>query len=952
MVSKAAIHAAVVAVYLSIVTLSGIAQTSFAALGGKVTDEQGGVLPGVTVTVRQLDTNTTRTGVTESNGQYYLPNLPAGRYELTMELAGFGPAKREIVLRVGQEATLDVGLKIGALAESVLVSGVSALVETRATVGSLIDRREIDSLPTIGRDFADLAKLAPGVTSSGQAAMGFSASGQRQFQNNVFVDGASNAMQFYGLQSESYPQDWVQEFQVMTNGFSAEFGQATGAVLNVITRSGTNTVQGRAYGFVRDDKFDTAPYAGRFVNGQPEFLSEPPQFNQQRFGGFLGAPITKDKLFFFGGYENFENDATTVLAISDYWRNRGVAAVIPSKNTTRALLLKSDWNASDRNRFSLRHSRTMKEDQNCSGQGGDGCNSSPLWTLEKRATFNGPIWSVLGTWTSTLSSSSFNEMRVYYGVNKIRITSNLAGTSGLDLLQQNESTGQFTERSYPGAAFGAATTGGLEGESNLYINNSMLTVLGKHQLKVGGQLSQVKFLMDIDASQKGRWGFPVDLAFDRSNPNSHPDTFNAAIGTATHEEAKWNYALYVQDTWQVRNDLSLNLGLRYDVDNTITVGNSLVDARNARFVTNLGIAPLGKVKKDLNNVSPRLGLVWLPTDDRKLVIRGSAGIFYDQNHFNYNDVYVNQTLLANRRVNFNCNSTTDNPLYNAAEGLAPSRVRCRAFLAERFPLFPNVASLGLIPELVVTLAPDFRVPYTVQGTTGFSRQLPGNVSVQADYIYSRGKDVFLQRNVNLDFVNGQWVNKDPRFTGINLAENIGYIKYNALQTRGEYRGTRLRTGLSYTLSKATSNSNTSSVGGGLATNPLDLSVDVGPTNEDRRHIVVMDASYEFPLAFQVAGIYRYYSPLPYSVSSRFWINTRLEPRNSRRGDNEKNLDLRVGKVFKLPRNASASFFWEMFNVLNADNFQAYQGSLESTAFGQPARALPKRRQQFGFRVEF
>ena len=270
--------------------------------------------------------------------------------------------------------------------------------------GSLIDRREIDNLPTIGRDFADLAKLAPGVTSSGQAAMGFSASGQRQFQNNVFVDGASNAMQFYGLQSESYPQDWVQEFQVMTNGFSAEFGQATGAVLNVITRSGTNTVQGRAYGFVRDDKFDTAPYAGRFVNGQPEFLSEPPQFNQQRFGGFLGAPITKDKLFFFGGYENFENDATTVLAISDYWRNRGEAAVIPSKNTTRALLLKGDWNASDRNRFSLRHSRTMKEDQNCSGQGGDGCNSSPLWTLEKRATFNGPIWSVLGTWTSTLSS--------------------------------------------------------------------------------------------------------------------------------------------------------------------------------------------------------------------------------------------------------------------------------------------------------------------------------------------------------------------------------------------------------------------------------------------------------------------------------------------------------------------------------------------------------------------
>lgn len=182
-------------------------------------------------------------------------------------------------------------------------------------------------------------------------------------------------------------------------------------------------------------------------------------------------------------------------------------------------------------------------------------------------------------------------------------------------------------------------------------------------------------------------------------------------------------------------------------------------------------------------------------------------------------MYVNQTLLANRRVNFNCNSTTDNPFYNPADGLPVSRTRCRAFVAERFPLFPNIASLGVIPELVVTLAPDFRVPYTQQATVGFSRQLLANVSVQADYIYSRGKDVFLQRNINLDLVNGQWVNKDPRFAGINLAENLGFIKYNALQTRVEYRGTALRTGVSYTLAKATSNSNTSAVGGGLATNP-------------------------------------------------------------------------------------------------------------------------------------
>ena len=324
------------------------------------------------------------------------------------------------------------------MAESVTVSGVSALVETRATVGSLIDRKEIDNLPTLSRDFAELAKLAPGITSTGQSSMGFSASGQRQFQNNVFVDGATNAMQFYGTQAESYPQDWIQEFQVMTNGFSAEFGQASGAVLNVITKSGSNTLQGRGLRLRARRQLRHGAVRGPLRERRARSSSSaPPQFNQQRFGGYLGGPLNKDSVFFFVGYENFENDATTVLAISDYWRNRGLAAVIPSKNTTRALLLKGDWNANERNRFSLRHSRTMKEDQNCSGQGGDGCNSSPLWTEEKRATFNGPIWSALGTWTSTLSGKAFNEMRAYYGVNKIRITSNLAGTSGIDLLQQN-----------------------------------------------------------------------------------------------------------------------------------------------------------------------------------------------------------------------------------------------------------------------------------------------------------------------------------------------------------------------------------------------------------------------------------------------------------------------------------------------------------------------------------
>src|SRR6267143_2246119 len=300
-----------------IITASGFAQTSLATLRGKAIDQQGGVLPGATVTVRHVETNTTRTSVTEATGQYFLPSLPAGTYELTVELSGFATATRaNVILRVGQEAEIDVVLGVGTIQENVTVAGQAALVETQHVVGAFIDTARVENLPTVNRNFADLAQLAPGVSSTGGSSMGFSAAGQHQYQNNVFVDGATNAMQVYGTQSESFPQDWIQEFQVMTNGFSAEFGNASGAVLNVITRSGTHTVQGRGYGFFQNARFNSPPYAGRFTNGVPVFLDTTPPYNQRRMGGFLGGPVVPNKLFFFGGVESLDNSATTSLSVS------------------------------------------------------------------------------------------------------------------------------------------------------------------------------------------------------------------------------------------------------------------------------------------------------------------------------------------------------------------------------------------------------------------------------------------------------------------------------------------------------------------------------------------------------------------------------------------------------------------------------------------------------------
>ena len=948
-------------------------QVAMATARGTVTDEQGGVLPGVAVTVRHPDTNTVHTAATNVQGRYVVANLPPGTYEVTAELQGFGVGKRSVLLRVGQEGTVDFVLGLGSVAETVTVSGQAALVETQHTVGTHLDTQTIDSLPTLTRDFADLAKLAPGVVSRGQASSGFSAGGARQYQNNIVVDGATNVMQFYGTQADLYPQDWIQEFEVMTGGASPEFGQAIGGVVNVVTRSGSNNFTGRGYAYFRDDKFDQPPFAGRFVDNQPVFLEKTPPFDQQRLGAFAGGPLVRDKMFYFVGAENLENDASRVLSISPYWlthggpgsggpagqsngpNGKGFDSIVPTQNLSRAFLVKADWNLNTNHAVSVRHNRTTKQDVNCTGQGGDGCASSTVSVLEKSSTFEGPIWSLVGSLRSTLGSSRFNEARLYYGVNKLFILGNKSGgLFGRDLIEQN-ADGRYSQSTYPGIAIGQTTTSGLEGETNLYLSDTFTFVKGNHQLKVGGDVARVTIFMDLDAAHKGRWTFPQDLVFDLNNPASYPDTFSGAQGFAKWIEGAWNTHFFAQDAWQVSNSLTLNLGVRYDLDNTTQIGNSLIDSYNQRIIGRWGGAPVtGKIPKDSNNFAPRAGFAWVPFDARKTVVRGSAGIFYDQNHFNYNDVYLNQTLLAEKRVDFNANSATSNPFCTGGVVNDACRTQLRALLAQSYPATPSLSG-PLLRELFSGMSSDFRIPWTAAFSAGVTHQFTPKLSAQIDTAYNRGEDIVLSVDSNvasIDPVTRAATIRDPRFTQITNQINAGWIRYKALMSRVQWLGTDLRLGASYTLSKCTSNSSATGVGGGAATNPLDLSIDEGVCSEDRRHNIVLDGSYSLPLDFQAAVIYRGASALPYSVTSRFVIYARPEPRNSRRGDAEHNLDLRLSKLFKLGGTIRLQGFWEMFNTLNTRNFTSYQGSLEAFNFGQPQSILPMRRQQLGVRVDF
>ena len=948
MLSRSSCRPALLALSILLIPTAQIAAQTMASIRGTLRDEQGAVLPRATLEAREVETNTARSTVTGDAGQYYLPNLPAGKYVVKASLPGFTPVESSVELSIGREFELDLVLKVASVQSSVAVSEQVTLVDTQHTLGEDIGTKQIDDLPTITRDFTSLARLAPGTSvanySGTNAGSGISFSGQRQYDNNIVVDGATNLMQFYGREANFFPQDWIQEFQVLTNSYPAEYGQAAGGVLNVITRSGTNSFHGRGYGYFRDAVLDSPPFAGKYANGQPVFLSSTPAFNQQRLGAFVGGPVVKDKLFFFSGYEHQNLGSTTVLAISDFWAAQGIQTVIPVATKQHAIVGKADWNVNDRNRASFRYTDTILNQTNQSLGG------STLDTLPTRYTWNGPLWNVVGAVTSTLSANAFNEARIYYGVNKPFINCNLANAGGAALLAKAP-LGTYSSISYPGANFGCTSFTGLEGEGNLTFTDNFALIRGNHRLKFGISLERLTMYMDVEASQKGRWGFPADAVFNLNDPNSYPSTYSLNLGSGKDTAAHWNPGFFFQDSWHVLPSLVFNLGARYDVDFTILTGNNYVDAYNARIVAQAGgNPPLQETNVDLKDITPRAGFVWTPTADRRTSIHGAFGMFYTQNHYNYSDIYENETLFAIRRLSFNAFSPTANPFWNASDP-AGSAAKLRAFLAQNYPGPPDLSLAATAKNLILGIDHNFRNPYTAQISIGVAHDFAYGLHVQADYVRTQGHGILVEEDTNLAQVDGKYVEMDPRFSAINLFENVGWIKYNALQTRLDLRRNKLGLGASYTYSKTRSNTGTG-ITGGTATNPLNLAIDVGPDNADRRHNVVTNISYALPWGLNIASIGTYRSPLPWSVTSALVVYARPEPRNSRRADSEKDMDVRFSKTMKFKERMSGTLYWEMFNALNADNWISYAGSLQSSNFSRPLAELPRRQQQGGFRVDF
>lgn len=898
------------ALLLSLVA-STHAQSLDVVITGTLSDEQGAALPGATVTAAQNGTGLIRSSTTDEQGRYTLLGLPAGIYTIRAEIEGFAPRTREAqTLYVGTSVSVDFVLELAGVTEQVTVRGTLPLPEpSKSTPSRVLQTAEIDALPVINRNFNDLAALAPGVSKTGVYG-GVDMGGSRDFQNAYRVDGVSAERQQAGDQRLPYAQDWIQEFQVLPGQFDAEFGQASGGILNAVTRSGSNQFAGRVYGFFRDDAWDA----------KPALASGKSPLDEHRIGVTAGGPIVRNRLFYFGGIETFDSASSNVVASAFPAENGS----FPSSDGQTLALAKVDVVAG------ARHLRLRYNEQR---RHSTGTSVGGISTREHGRFSDVRAADAVGTSSWVVSPTTLNEVRIAWSGSKPEGGCNFATSNP---------PGTWFERAYPGGEFGCPVNFGTIGEDQLQLVHNLSWTHGHHEVKVGSQTSWIRSFGDFRNFRDGRYSFERDTLFSLADPATYPVSFVMIEGPTKWDISSWSIGLFAQDRWRLRNDLTLNVGVRYDVDGSL----SALDTVDA------GDRSLHPIDRDMDNIAPRIGASWTPFhDDGRTVVRGSVGSFYDQNHNNLATTVLLNNVLVERIVSVNANSPLLNPFWPDIS--AAKRILAEALARNEAPDLSAVSGLaGATNDIDRRL----QVPASIQYSAGVGHEFGRTLSASVDAVGARGFDLYVIRNVNLDPVTFNRL--DPRYSVNNAFGNGGWNAYKALQVQVNIvPGADRLLKIAYTLASNRSNTN-ATLSTGTATNPFDLSEDEGPADNDVRHTVAVNGSTTFPYGIQLSGLWTYRSALPFSAVTTARrpdgkpFGFRPEPRNARRGDSAQSLDIRLAKTVRFGSYRAASAFIEAFNLTNAVNFDGYIGTVTSALFGKPTTAGPMRRMQLGLRFDF
>jgi len=952
-------------------TDTAYAQVEQGAITGRVFDEAGGVVPGATVTVTQTETGNTRETVTNASGQFTVPYLPLGRYDVNAALTGFTSARiTGVVIRVGLTATVDLILKPGPVQTEVTVTAAAVQLELQSpALGNVISGRQMIELPIVGRNPYALVTLAPGVVDRGNTGTGPLINGARSNSTSVMLDGAEQRNSTTNDLNYSPPLESVEEFRVVTNGLPAEFGRTGGGVITAATRSGSNAFHGSVYGYIRNDKFN----ANSWTNNRNNVARGKEDIKQSGFT--LGGPIQKDRTFFFvnlersrsltpdnlirtvptllqraGDFSQTRTSSGQLITVYDPLTTRPNPAggfirdpfpgnVIPVDridSIAKAILehYPNPTNDQTTQNFVQERSRTStvmpvvaRVDHRIGSQRmfgsfrqSNGEDSSPTVSVafpdpgtngEFGTRANDRLSSVLSD-TVVFRSNIVAEIRFGYTRNHFTTT---PATLGLDFATLGIGTADPALKAHSALAmFPRIEVGGgidslgmnragliddLEGTRELQAH--LTWVHGTHTVKSGVQLARMQFDVFRPEYPSGQYVFGP--AFTQG-PNPAVASTTAGFGFATFllgaptggqitgdprfHASQAYVAPYVQDDWKIADDVTLNLGVRYEYqtpwierDDQVTFFDTdAIDPLTGRkgLVRLVGRngAPRYQTDPDRNNIAPRLGFAWHMT--KPMVLRGGYGIVY----------YPGSGGIGSAPSDLGgggfLTSTSVNLVGAGASPSAPNTPPPGASLRSPFNsgyFEPPATAVG---GSVTTAFRDLRTPFAHMWNASLQRELPGQMIGEAAYVGTRNENLWVNISRNaipsdalslgtaldalvpnpffgiirtgdalLTAANtraSQLLKPFPHYAGVTrFRDSLGDSWYNGVTLRLEKRASR---GLTYQIAYTISREEDTvperfGSRGSIVIDPNDLSKSKAVAEDDRTHVVTGYFIWELPV---------------------------------------------------------------------------------------------------------
>lgn len=958
------------------------------SLEGSILDSSGAAVPGASVTVRNQSTGASTTQAADDAGHFLFLYLAPSVYEVSIQKSGFqNLVLKGIAVNVGTTVTVHPELAVGKLATTVSVTATASLVDAaQSSLGTVVGQRSIESLPLNGRNFTDFALLTPGATTDGDFGM-VSFNGVAGNFNNYTVDGANDNNAFFEQQIGrtsipfQFSEDVIQEFQVTSTGFQAEFGQAGGGLVNTVTKSGGNELHGDGYYYA----LDSAMNANDSINNEHGIAK--PHNRRQQFGGSLGGPIRHDRVFYFGNYEGqVRNEPLTVnnapamvgLPPDFFAQNPALASAVQSASGSfprsfnqNTAFFKVSGRLSDKNTFSASYNfqRFLSPHGyfNTPTSTGDGLS------LTDGATSHFFQFSL----QTAFSPQTINELRFHFG-NDTHFDLPASPATEPTTTIQNPDTGFV----FGGNRFQLST-----GDRRYEIANNFTRVLGRHTFKAGVDININHDTDYFIYGPKGEYRFAnlpdvVTGAFE---------LYLQSFGKTTAVVTSPTYSFFGQDEFRSTSHLTLNYGLRYDLQ----VLPQPKDC-NQDFKLTCTI-PYSK-----NNFAPRVGFAYSLGSKGTNVVRGAFGLYYIQEDL----LDVSQATLSNG---------VSRP-FLVVVGPAFGNSNPIVTYPDSLTSFPSGA--GGTPSLVV-FSPDFRSPYVEQANVAVEHQFGAHTALSVGYVYSHGlallgnsNGVTRQANGNfgldLNLVppdqqvafggsftkdtvtlpNGQSYTVpdfeaidgflNPNYGAINAIDNSGLSIYNGLLVSLRHSSKQFFTAVAYTYSK------TIDQGTGYY-DQFDQPSQRGPSQLDQTQRLVVSGSWSptnGPLRnFTLAGVLNLASGRPYTaVFDSPQLNFSIVPGegfNSFRGPGVYNFDFSVSRLFKLNDRVGLRLKAEGFDIFNHANFQqntvnnvqytASQASdnmgnplpiwsgTSNPDFGAPLAVVPRfgsRNFQFSARIEF